>query len=392
MPVGAYTRQVLGAARPAAERARSWRNVRTSEPDVAGVVGKLTQGAVDAGFVYVTDVWRPSGRLRAIELPAAAAAAVAYAAAAVTRRTRRTPARRARSSPGCCRRAGERALRAAGFGRRRERRGALFGAAARGARWRSRSPSSRCRSWRSSRTRAPGRLVVEPRRRRRRATRCGSASRRAPIALAVIVARRHARRLSARHARVPRPRARGHARRAAARAAARPWPGIALLAALGPQRHPRLALRGRRRAARAADRRAWWWRSRSSPRRSTCARRRPPSPPSTRACSRPRARSAPGEARDVRARRAARRARPGLLAGRRARVGPRARGVRRDAHVRGLLPRRHADGAAGHLRALRDDFTGALALSAVLVARLGRGARLGRSCSRGRGRSPRAAR
>ena len=44
---------------------------------------------------------------------------------------------------------------------------------------------------------------------------------------------------------------------------------------------------------------------------------------------------------------------PGLLAGRRARLGPRAGRVRRHADVRGLLPRDHADGAAGDLRALR---------------------------------------
>ena len=31
-------------------------NVRSNEPDVAGVVGKVAQGAVDAGFVYVTDI------------------------------------------------------------------------------------------------------------------------------------------------------------------------------------------------------------------------------------------------------------------------------------------------------------------------------------------------
>ena len=44
---------------------------------------------------------------------------------------------------------------------------------------------------------------------------------------------------------------------------------------------------------------------------------------------------------------------PGLLAGRRARLGPRAGRVRRHADVRGLLPRHHADRAAGDLRALR---------------------------------------
>ena len=49
-----------GAARklPAAEEKAILANVRSKEPDVKGIVGKLTQGAVDAGFVYVTDVQR----------------------------------------------------------------------------------------------------------------------------------------------------------------------------------------------------------------------------------------------------------------------------------------------------------------------------------------------
>ena len=33
-------------------------NVRSEEPDVAGITGKLTQGAVDAGFLYASDVRR----------------------------------------------------------------------------------------------------------------------------------------------------------------------------------------------------------------------------------------------------------------------------------------------------------------------------------------------
>ena len=36
---------------------------------MAGVVGKLSQGAVDAGFVYITDVKAAGGKLTAIELP-----------------------------------------------------------------------------------------------------------------------------------------------------------------------------------------------------------------------------------------------------------------------------------------------------------------------------------
>ena len=48
--------------------------MRSNEPDVTGIVGKLTQGAVDAGFVYVTDVNATGGELKAIELPTDAAA------------------------------------------------------------------------------------------------------------------------------------------------------------------------------------------------------------------------------------------------------------------------------------------------------------------------------
>ena len=82
VPVGAYTREVLG--RLGAARARAiLANVRSEEPDVKGVIGKLTQGAVDAGFVYVTDVEAAGGALRAIELPAAIDPGVRYAAAVV---------------------------------------------------------------------------------------------------------------------------------------------------------------------------------------------------------------------------------------------------------------------------------------------------------------------
>ena len=57
VPVGSYTREVLGHL-PAGVREKILANVRSEEPDVRGVVGKLTQGAADAGFVYLTDVDR----------------------------------------------------------------------------------------------------------------------------------------------------------------------------------------------------------------------------------------------------------------------------------------------------------------------------------------------
>src|SRR3954471_24176167 len=82
VPVGSYTRKVLDGL-PAGERAAILGNVRSNEPGVAGVVGKITQGAVDAGFVYITDVEATEGKLKAIGLPAELKPQVAYAVAVV---------------------------------------------------------------------------------------------------------------------------------------------------------------------------------------------------------------------------------------------------------------------------------------------------------------------
>jgi molybdate transport system substrate-binding protein len=82
VPVGGYTRQVL-ARLPKPQSKRILANIRSSEPDVSGVVGKITQAAVDAGFVYATDVKAAGGRLTAIQLPASLQPRVAYAAAVV---------------------------------------------------------------------------------------------------------------------------------------------------------------------------------------------------------------------------------------------------------------------------------------------------------------------
>jgi molybdate transport system substrate-binding protein len=112
VPVGAYTRELLARLPPRQGR-RILANVRSNEPDVRGIVGKLTQGAVDAGFVYVTDVGATGGRLSAIELPAAARPRVAYAVARVRRSAHRGQARA--FIQGLLRGAGARALRAAGF-------------------------------------------------------------------------------------------------------------------------------------------------------------------------------------------------------------------------------------------------------------------------------------
>lgn len=82
VPVGDYTREVLSGL-PGDQSEAILANVRSNEPDVGGIVGKLTQGAVDAGFVYVTDVVATDGELEAIELPAELQPEVAYGAAVV---------------------------------------------------------------------------------------------------------------------------------------------------------------------------------------------------------------------------------------------------------------------------------------------------------------------
>lgn len=111
-PIGAYARQALGRL-PAAQERAILANVRSEEPDVKGIVGKLTQGAVDAGFVYATDVAATGGALRAIALPDAAQPAVAYAAAVV--KGTRNPRAARRFIDGLLEGAGARALRDAGF-------------------------------------------------------------------------------------------------------------------------------------------------------------------------------------------------------------------------------------------------------------------------------------
>lgn len=82
VPVGAYTRETLALLPPRQEQA-ILANVRSSEPDVKGVLGKLTLGAADAGFVYVTDVNAAGGELEAIELPAKLEPEVTYGAGVV---------------------------------------------------------------------------------------------------------------------------------------------------------------------------------------------------------------------------------------------------------------------------------------------------------------------
>jgi molybdate transport system substrate-binding protein len=93
VPVGAYTRKLI-ARLPAAEQRLLMSKANDVEPDVSGIVGKLAEGAVGAGFLYATDVKAAKGKLRAIELPRALQPNVAYAIAIVNGSPRERQARR----------------------------------------------------------------------------------------------------------------------------------------------------------------------------------------------------------------------------------------------------------------------------------------------------------
>jgi molybdate transport system substrate-binding protein len=82
VPIGTYTRETL-AKLPELEEEAILTGVRSNEPDVKGIVGKLTQGAADAGFVYLTDVNATDGALKAVELPADLQPTVTYGAGVV---------------------------------------------------------------------------------------------------------------------------------------------------------------------------------------------------------------------------------------------------------------------------------------------------------------------
>lgn len=82
VPAGDYAREALGRL-PAGEREAILANVRSEEPAVTGIIGKLEQGAADAGFVYASDVRAASGAVRGLKLPNALRPNVTYAAAVV---------------------------------------------------------------------------------------------------------------------------------------------------------------------------------------------------------------------------------------------------------------------------------------------------------------------
>ncbi|HEX4720725.1 MAG TPA: molybdate ABC transporter substrate-binding protein [Thermoleophilaceae bacterium] len=113
VPVGSYTEKVLSGL-PASERKAIEGNIVSREPDVGGVVGKVTEGAADAGFVYITDVKAASGKLKAIQIPASLDPTAAYGAAVV--KATKHPKEAQDFVNGLLNGAGKQQLQAAGLG------------------------------------------------------------------------------------------------------------------------------------------------------------------------------------------------------------------------------------------------------------------------------------
>lgn len=111
-PAGVYAQNML-AALDAPLRKAIAANIRSAEPDVHGAVGKLSEGAVDAALVYVTDVRGAGGRLEAVHLPSRLPQQAIYAAAVVKGGAEPTAARA--FVKGLLGGDGHRALAAAGF-------------------------------------------------------------------------------------------------------------------------------------------------------------------------------------------------------------------------------------------------------------------------------------
>ena len=114
VPVGDYTREVLGGL-PADQEQAILANVGSHEPDVAGIVGKLTQGAVDAGFVYVTRRRRHRRRARR-DRPAGRRCSRTSPTGPRWSRAPRTPTARRRSSTACSTARARQRSTQAGFG------------------------------------------------------------------------------------------------------------------------------------------------------------------------------------------------------------------------------------------------------------------------------------
>ena len=89
VPVGDYTRTVLDNL----ELSGALDNVVSNEQDVRGVLGKVTLGEADAGFVYVTDATQAAGKVTVLDIPADAQPPVAYQIAVVAKSRNKDAAR-----------------------------------------------------------------------------------------------------------------------------------------------------------------------------------------------------------------------------------------------------------------------------------------------------------
>jgi molybdate transport system substrate-binding protein len=74
VPIGAYTEQVLGNL----GIQESQLNLVSKEVDVKSVLAKITTGAADAGFVYVTDALAAGNQVKQVTFPAKAQATAVY--------------------------------------------------------------------------------------------------------------------------------------------------------------------------------------------------------------------------------------------------------------------------------------------------------------------------
>jgi molybdate transport system substrate-binding protein len=82
VPVGDYTRDVIERL-PARQADAILANIRSEESDAKGVIGKVAQGAADAGFVYASDAAAAASSVRSLQLPPSLEPQVEYAAAVV---------------------------------------------------------------------------------------------------------------------------------------------------------------------------------------------------------------------------------------------------------------------------------------------------------------------
>lgn len=83
VPVGAYTHEVLDNLDAQASEA-ILDNVASEEPDVSSIAAKISQGAVDAGFIYRSDVEASDGAIEEVALPKSVSPDVAYGIAVTT--------------------------------------------------------------------------------------------------------------------------------------------------------------------------------------------------------------------------------------------------------------------------------------------------------------------